>query len=59
MKAVAHRPIDLADIQSILDAHPDMDLGRIRNWVKEFSTALEMPEIYDDLERILTQQKKS
>lgn len=59
MKAVAHRPIDMADIASILDVHPDVDLKRIRHWVKEFSTALEMPEIYDDLERILTQQKKS
>lgn len=53
MKSVAHRPRDLADVESILDAHRKVDLKRIRHWVREFSIVLEMPEIYDDLERIL------
>ena len=55
MKAVAHRPIDMIDIQAVLDVHPDLDLHRIRRWVKEFSEVLEMPEILNDLERILGQ----
>ena len=58
MKAVAHRPIDMIDIQAVLDVHPDLDLHRIRRWVKEFSEVLEMPEILNDLERILGQSKK-
>ncbi|MBI5234885.1 MAG: nucleotidyltransferase [Deltaproteobacteria bacterium] len=58
MKAIAHRPIDMTDIHSILDVHPDIDFSRIRRWVGEFSAILEMPEIYDDLERILIQRKK-
>ncbi len=53
MKAVAHRERDLFDIESILDAHPDLDFKRIRKWVNEFSRALEMPEILNDLENIL------
>ena len=58
MKAVAHRPIDMIDIQAVLDVHPDLDLHRIRRWVKEFSKVLEMPEILNDLEKILGQAKK-
>ncbi|MBI4681272.1 MAG: nucleotidyl transferase AbiEii/AbiGii toxin family protein [Nitrospirae bacterium] len=54
MKAVAHRPRDLADIESVLDANPGLDLQRIRSWVNEFSSVLEMPEISDDLEKILS-----
>ena len=59
MKAIAHRPIDMADIQSLMDAHPDIDMRRVRQWVKEFSDILEMPEIYNDLEKILSQRKNS
>lgn len=58
MKAVAHRQRDLSDIESILDAHPNLDLKRIRKWVSEFSLALEMPEILNDLENILKQQQR-
>ena len=58
MKAVAHRPRDMADIESILDAHPKLDLRRVRRWVREFSTALETPEILHDLNTILTRRRK-
>lgn len=59
MKVIAHRPIDMADIQSVMDAHPDIDMIRVRHWVREFSAILEMPEIYNDLEKILAQRKNS
>jgi hypothetical protein len=36
MKAIAHRPKDLIDIQSIVDAHPILEVDRIRHWVKSF-----------------------
>jgi predicted nucleotidyltransferase len=58
MKAVAHRPRDLADIESIMDAHPNLNLRKIRRWVKEFSTAIEIPEIFNDLEKILVRGRK-
>ena len=53
MKAVAHRTRDLADIETVLDAYPKLDFKRIRKWVKEFAEALEMPEIYDDLNKLI------
>ncbi|MBI5410047.1 MAG: nucleotidyltransferase [Nitrospirae bacterium] len=58
MKAVAHRQRDLIDIESIIDANPNMDVQRIRTWVNEFSAVLEMPEILDDLEKIFKQKQK-
>lgn len=53
MKAVAHRPQDMADIKALVDATPKLNLRRIRRWVKEFSTALDMPDILNDLEKLL------
>jgi predicted nucleotidyltransferase len=58
MKAVAHRPRDLVDIESIMDAHQKLNLRKIRRWVREFSTAVEMPEIFNDLEKILVRRRK-
>lgn len=48
-KAVAHRPQDLLDIQTIIENHPDLDRERIKYWVREFAQALEMPELWDDI----------
>lgn len=53
MKALARRPRDMADIESVLDANPEMDLDRIRDWLREFSAVLEMPEILEDFEGIV------
>jgi len=58
MKAIAHRARDLADIESIRDTHSKLNLQRIRRWVGEFSTAINIPEILDDLERILARRRK-
>jgi len=41
-----------------MDAQPNIDLKRVRQWVREFSSVLELPEIYNDLEKILAQRKK-
>jgi predicted nucleotidyltransferase len=56
MKAVAHRPQDLADIEAILAAHPKLNLRRVRRWVREFAAALSMPEILNDLEALLSRR---
>jgi len=53
MKAIAHRPRDMADIESILEAHSLVDLEYILKRVKEFSSALEMPEILKDVRLLL------
>lgn len=58
MKAVAHRPQDLADIEAILAAHPKLNLRRARRWVREFAVALSMPEILSDFEALLFKPKK-
>lgn len=58
LKAVAHRTRDLADIESILDAHPELNLRRVRQWVRGFSIAMEMPDILNDLEAILGRRRK-
>jgi hypothetical protein len=58
MKAFAHRPRDLADIDSILDVRAKLNLRRVRRLVKAFSKAVDMPEILNDLESILVRKRK-
>ncbi len=53
LKAVAHRSVDVGDIEGVLVRHPGVDKERIRGWVKQFAEALERPEILIDLERLL------
>ena len=49
MKAVAHRPKDLLDIQGIIQSNPDLDRNRVQEWVTQFATLLEMPELWEDI----------
>jgi hypothetical protein len=49
LKAVAHRPKDLADIQAIVESHPTLDRKRIESWIKQFAEALEKPELWNDI----------
>src|SRR5437867_2972300 len=58
MKAIAHRPRDMADIEAILDAQPKLDLRRVRRWVREFTTALGTPELLQDLNTLIARQRK-
>ena len=53
MKAVAHRPKDLADIQAIAASHPDLDKERIRSWVEQFGEALDLPELWITISKML------
>lgn len=52
-KVVAQRAKDIVDIEAILKVHGDLDLKRIRRWAQEFATALEMPELVENLETLL------
>jgi Nucleotidyl transferase AbiEii toxin, Type IV TA system len=53
MKAVAHRERDLLDVEGLLAAHPDLDVRRVRRWVRAFADALDAPDLYDDLQQLL------
>ena len=53
MKAVAHRPKDMADIAALVDANRDLDLAQIEIWVRQFAEVLELPEVWDDLAVLL------
>ncbi len=55
LKAVAHRPKDLLDIEALLTNQTFLDKEYIRTWVKQFADALEMPELWDDLPAHLKQ----
>jgi predicted nucleotidyltransferase len=58
MKAIAGRGRDVMDIENILQANPELDVDRIRRWVREFSAVLEMPEIHDTLEKLLQHRQR-
>ena len=53
LKAVAHRPKDMLDIEAVIAAHPDLDTKRISHWVQQFADLLEMPELWADVEKLL------
>ena len=53
MKAIAHRPRDLLDLEGLLAANPQADLARVRQWVREFANAATMPELVEDFDRLV------
>jgi hypothetical protein len=56
MKAVARRPKDMQDIEGLLAAHAELDLGEVRRWVREFANAMTMPDMIDDLEKLIARR---
>ena len=54
MKMVAHRPQDMVDVKTILQAYPRLDQKRVKKWVKEFSIALESPDILSDFKKLIS-----
>lgn len=53
LKAVAHRPKDLEDIRAIAASHPDLDKERMRHWVERFGEALDLPDLWDNIQKLL------
>jgi predicted nucleotidyltransferase len=53
MKAIAHRPKDLEDIKAIAASQPDIDKERVRMWIEQFGEALDLPELWKEIERLL------
>lgn len=57
MKAVAHRPQDLRDIEGLLDVFPAADVESVRRWIRDFAAAAELPDLPEEFERLLAQRK--
>ncbi len=53
LKAVAHRPKDMLDIEAIIESQPNLDKERVKQWVTEFAQLLEMPELWEDVAALL------
>lgn len=57
MKAIAHRPQDLRDIEGLLDVFPTVNVESVRRWIRDFATAAELPDLPDEFEKLLAQRK--
>ena len=53
MKAVAHRPKDLEDIEAIASSQPHLDKERIQYWVEQFGEALDLPDLWEVITKLL------
>ena len=53
LKAVAQRPKDLEDIQAIAASHPELNKERIRFWLEQFGDALDAPDLWEIISRLL------
>ena len=53
MKAVAHRPQDLEDIRAVAASQPVLDQERIKFWIDQFGDALDQPELWNEIYRLL------
>ena len=59
MKSLALRPRDVADIEAILEATPDLDLERVRVTLRAFTEALETDDFAGEFERILKRTRRA
>ncbi len=57
LKAIAHRPKDMLDIEAVIAAQEHLDKKRIASWVRQFADLLEVPELWTDLERLLRKSR--
>ena len=57
MKAIAHRPQDLRDIEGLLDVFPTANVETVRRWLRDFAAAAELPDLPEEFEKILAQRK--
>ena len=53
LKAIAHRPQDLLDIQAVAASHPDLDNQRIRCWAVQFGEGLDLPDLWEMISQLL------
>jgi hypothetical protein len=43
----------MLDIAAVIAVHPHLDGNRIAFWVQQFAELLEMPELWQDVEKLL------
>lgn len=49
---------DVADIEALLDTHPQLDLERIRSLLRSFTEALEADDFAAEFERLLAHRRR-
>jgi hypothetical protein len=59
MKAVARRPRDAADIEGLLDRHPDLDLERVRTALGEIGEILDDSSLLMDFDALVQRWRAS
>ena len=59
MKAIARRPKDLQDMEGLLAAHPEADVASVRQWVREFATAMSMADMLVDFDNVVARSKST
>lgn len=57
LKALAHRPQDLEDVDTIIQCYPNLDLKRVLRWAEDFARAMEEPEVITELQKVLNRHK--
>lgn len=57
LKAVARRPKDYEDIRGIMAVHPNLDRAWIEQWAREFAELAEIPEMWTDLQKVLSESE--
>lgn len=57
MKVIAGRARDVADVESLLEAHERLDLDWVRRWLVEFDRALGRSDIIGEFNRILARNR--
>jgi len=56
-KSISQRPIDIEDIKAIMTRHPNLDKERILSTVLEFSDVLENKELFNIVNRLLSEKE--
>lgn len=41
------------DVQAIAASHPDLDKDRILYWVEQFGEALDLPDLWNEVNKLL------
>jgi len=57
LKAVAHRPKDMLDIEAIVAMQDNLYTERIYFWVKQFADLLELPELFTEIEKTIQRKR--
>ncbi|NUO48619.1 MAG: hypothetical protein HOV80_07155 [Polyangiaceae bacterium] len=58
MKSLALRPRDVADIEGILDAVPNLEMDRVRRDVRALAELADGPDFLGELERIVAARRR-